>query len=73
MKNVLNNEANIKNGWKLVNCHEIEKIKNWAGKGVLGEKEIDEKVVRLNVREHRTQGFFVACFERGSGEDESLS
>ena len=55
---------NAHEGWRLMDCHKTEKLAGWAGKGVCGNKDIDDFVIRLSPEEHNTQGFFVACFEK---------
>ena len=55
---------NANKNWKLRDAHQTEKLAGWAGKGISGNKDIDDFVIRLSPEKHNTQGFFVACFEK---------
>lgn len=60
VQKVLNSHEN----WKLRDAHLTENLAGWAGKGISGNKEVDDFVIRLSPEKHNTQGFFVACFEK---------
>jgi len=49
-------------GWKLLELP--EKLRAWGGKGKSRNKSVVNGVLRLTPEKHRTQGFFVAGFEK---------